>query len=689
MATMTVHGPPQPRLKPPVVMGSEDLMCPKAHGTHPWPVQEDLRWGCEPHVADEICNFNRRSAERKGYFLSTSLAKAAASAKVLCFYDSNSGKKLFQLPRTSRSIEAFLKESTHHGWPSFRDYEVNWKEVRLLPDGEVVSKAGTHLGHNIPDYTGNRYCINLVSISGRPVEEPSAASCIPFMKQRAPTRPIPPAPIEGNHFVLKHSRLKPPFPQGLSTIYFGTGCYWGAEKAFWRLPGVYSTAVGFCGGHEEAVNPSYVYVCTGESGHAEVVQVVWDPRLISLGDLLCQFWSCHDPTQGDAQGADKGSQYRSGVFCTTPEQGIAVRASLRAFDRVLQAGGYSPITTEVRDEPCPFYYAEDNHQQWLAKRAPYRQHCSAEPTGLAVPPFQDWDWAGEEAAGHSVMSAREKFKALLPQAFWSSFDWSVHAPDAQATLEASVLADSEAELALRRREQAALVVKVEADKKYVAVVRFCGRCGGYKRRAVELVGFLQRAVPVKVGMVEDPEITGNFDVKVRQTVSNPGQEEGTDSLDMVHSKRRGEGFVDSVEKVLKILHAIVSVHELARNTASSTGDLNDNLAAAAENFPGLKVRTAAATALLAAEAAKKDPPKPKTPPKPKKAAKKKSVSFDPGAKAMSVCDATPVEPTEFEDKALGNAACQPCHSNCTSWNFWCRGSDSTSVAIVEQKPGRL
>ena len=150
------------------IMGSETLMSPKQHGTSHAPVQENLRYGCDWKVADQICNFNRHYAESSGYFLQTNwLQEVQKEDNAVTYYDSNSGNPLFMAPQ-NRSFEAFLQESKNHGWPSFRDDEVNWQYVRVLADGECVSVDGTHLGHNIPDQKGNRYCINLVSIAGHP-----------------------------------------------------------------------------------------------------------------------------------------------------------------------------------------------------------------------------------------------------------------------------------------------------------------------------------------------------------------------------------------------------------------------------------------------------------------------------------------------------------------------------------------
>jgi peptide-methionine (S)-S-oxide reductase len=165
------------------------------------------------------------------------------------------------------------------------------------------------------------------------------------------------------HFVNGH-RIQPPFPAGLERALFALGCFWGAEKTFWELPGVYSTAVGYAGGHEP--NPSYQQVCTGRTGHAETVLVVFDPKLIDYEDLLKVFWESHDPTQGMRQGNDVGTQYRSAIFTLNDEQRRSAEESKRTFQRALSSAHRGTITTEIRDAP-PFYYAEDYHQQYLGK----------------------------------------------------------------------------------------------------------------------------------------------------------------------------------------------------------------------------------------------------------------------------------------------------------------------------------
>lgn len=175
-----------------------------------------------------------------------------------------------------------------------------------------------------------------------------------------------PIPISASHFV-DGSSMTPPFPEGSETIYFGMGCFWGAERIFWQLPGVITTAVGYQGGFTE--NPTYEEVCTGRTGHTEAVLVVYDPEQVSVDVLLKHFWEQHDPTTPNRQGNDVGTQYRSAVYWTTAEQRDAVLASRDAYGKGLADAGYGSITTEIRpaDEAGPFYYAEEYHQQYLAK----------------------------------------------------------------------------------------------------------------------------------------------------------------------------------------------------------------------------------------------------------------------------------------------------------------------------------
>jgi peptide-methionine (S)-S-oxide reductase len=169
--------------------------------------------------------------------------------------------------------------------------------------------------------------------------------------------------VPNRHEVLG-TPLKPPFPDHLETAIFGMGCFWGAERIFWQIPGVYSTAAGYAGGYTP--NPTYEEVCSTRTGHAEVVLVVFDPVKVSYEDLLKAFWEAHDSTQGMRQGNDVGTQYRSAIYTTTDDQARLAEASKEAFEPALRAAGYGPITTEIAPAG-PFYYAEDYHQQYLHK----------------------------------------------------------------------------------------------------------------------------------------------------------------------------------------------------------------------------------------------------------------------------------------------------------------------------------
>lgn len=185
---------------------------------------------------------------------------------------------------------------------------------------------------------------------------------IPTPEEALPGR-AEPIPVPDRHFV-NGNPLKPPFPQGMELALFGMGCFWGAERKFWQMDGVYSTAVGYAAG--ATPNPTYREVCSGLTGHNEVVRVVYDPRKVSYEDLLKAFWESHDPTQGMRQGNDVGTQYRSGIYVYNEEQRKLAEASKTAYQNALKSGGYSSITTEILDAP-EFYYAEDYHQQYLAK----------------------------------------------------------------------------------------------------------------------------------------------------------------------------------------------------------------------------------------------------------------------------------------------------------------------------------
>ena len=189
-------------------------------------------------------------------------------------------------------------------------------------------------------------------------------------------------PVPDKHFVNGNT-LVAPFPAGLETAMFGLGCFWGAERLFWKIPGVYSTQVGYAGGLTP--NPTYKEVCTGGTGHNEVVQVVFDPKTVSFESLLKTFWEAHDPTQGMRQGGDVGTQYRSGIYVFSPAQRKAAEASKAAYDAALRAKGFSAITTEILDVPT-FYYAEDYHQQYLAKNP--AGYCGIGGTKVTCPAFE-------------------------------------------------------------------------------------------------------------------------------------------------------------------------------------------------------------------------------------------------------------------------------------------------------------
>jgi peptide-methionine (S)-S-oxide reductase len=210
-----------------------------------------------------------------------------------------------------------------------------------------------------------------MSLFRRKTEMISAADALPG--RATPLR------VPDRHFV-NGAPLQPPFPDGLADAYFALGCFWGAERLFWKLPGVYSTSVGYAGGYTP--NPTYEEVCTGRTGHTEVVRVLFDPAKVRYEDLLKTFWESHDPTQGMRQGNDVGTQYRSALDVTTPAQRTAAEASKRAYQAGLTAAGFGSITTEILEAP-PYYYAEDYHQQYLAKNP--NGYCGIGGTGVHCP----------------------------------------------------------------------------------------------------------------------------------------------------------------------------------------------------------------------------------------------------------------------------------------------------------------
>jgi peptide-methionine (S)-S-oxide reductase len=200
---------------------------------------------------------------------------------------------------------------------------------------------------------------------------PNSAEALPGRVERMP---VPPA-----HFV-NGNPLAGPFPAGLEQAVFALGCFWGAERKFWQLPGVYTTAVGYAGGYTP--NPIYKEVCSGMTGHTEVVLVVYDPKVLSYETLLKTFWEAHDPTQGMRQGNDVGTQYRSAIYTYSAEQLRAALASRDRFAAALAPAGFGPITTEIREAP-EFFYAEDYHQQYLAKNP--NGYCGLGGTGVSCP----------------------------------------------------------------------------------------------------------------------------------------------------------------------------------------------------------------------------------------------------------------------------------------------------------------
>lgn len=203
------------------------------------------------------------------------------------------------------------------------------------------------------------------------LEMPSKQDALPGRDQ--------PLPTPDTHYV-SGARIKPPFPEGMQTIVFGLGCFWGAERVFWNTPGVYATAVGYAAGHTP--NPTYEEVCSGRTGHNEVVLVVYDPAKVDTAEILKTFWEAHDPTQGMRQGNDVGTQYRSGIYVYTEEQRLLAEASKSDYEAALGKHRMGEITTEILDAP-PFYYAEDYHQQYLAKNP--NGYCGLGGTGISCP----------------------------------------------------------------------------------------------------------------------------------------------------------------------------------------------------------------------------------------------------------------------------------------------------------------
>ena len=203
-------------------------------------------------------------------------------------------------------------------------------------------------------------------------------SRMPTSEEALPGRNEP-MPVSGRHLVLG-TPIQPPFPDGMETAIFGLGCFWGAERKFWTAPGVYTTAVGYAGGFTP--NPTYEEVCSGRTGHTEAVLVVFDPAVTSYDALLRIFWESHDPTQGMRQGNDVGTQYRSAIYAASPAQLAAAEASKQMYQQMLDKAGFGEITTEVA-ERNDFFYAEDYHQQYLARNP--NGYCGLGGTGVSCP----------------------------------------------------------------------------------------------------------------------------------------------------------------------------------------------------------------------------------------------------------------------------------------------------------------
>jgi peptide-methionine (S)-S-oxide reductase len=205
----------------------------------------------------------------------------------------------------------------------------------------------------------------------KPAEMPTRESALPGRAQ--------PIHTAERHFVSGRP-LKGPYPEGMAMAQFAMGCFWGVERMFWQIPGVWVTAAGYVGGLTP--NPTYEEVCSGRTGHTEAVLVVYDPKVVSYEDLLKVFWEGHDPTQGMRQGNDVGTQYRSGIYAYNAEQRAAAEASQKTYEQALAKEGYGPVTTEIGDAG-PFYFAEDYHQQYLAKNP--GGYCGVGGTGVSCP----------------------------------------------------------------------------------------------------------------------------------------------------------------------------------------------------------------------------------------------------------------------------------------------------------------
>jgi len=299
----------------------------------------------------------------------------------------------------------------------------------------------------------------------------------------------------------------------------------GNRKGVLEASGVLVTATGYAGG--KCCDPRYEQVRTGKTGHAECTLVVWDPAVIGFGDLLGQFWRCHDPTQGNRQGNDKGSQYRSAVYCSTETQLQTATKSRDQFNRTLGKHNYSSITTEIKGEESgiKFWYAEPKHQQYLSKPGS-RPYCSAEPTGIPVPNIEG---------------------SKLPKTFWKVYDCSVGSSNEQVSWRSE--GNSNWKLEAQAKEQAlrAAALKNQAEALHSVTIQYCGGCG-FASRAMELADVVRQRVGVETALVRDAGVTGRFDVSVKQD----------GKFKVVHSKQDGDGFVDTETKAAAIIDAVIT-----------------------------------------------------------------------------------------------------------------------------------
>ena len=331
--------------------------------------------------------------------------------------------------------------------------------------------------------------------------------------------------LKGVHHEVLEMSLRSPFPENSEQAIFGAGCFWGTEKGFWKLPGVLVTAAGYAGG--KCCDPRYEQVRTGKTGHTECTLVVWDPLLIGFGDLLRQFWRCHDPTQGNRQGNDKGSQYRSAIYCSSETQLQQATKSRDQFNRTLGKHNYSSITTEIKGEESgiKFWYAEPKHQQYLSKPGS-RPYCSAEPTGIPVPNIEG---------------------SKLPKTFWKVYDCSVGSSNEQVSWRPEGNNNKKLEAQAKEQASRAAAAKSRAESLHNVTIQYCGGCG-FSSRAMELADVVRQRAGVEPALVRDTGVTGRFDVRVKQD----GQ------FKLVHSKQDGDGFVDTETKAAAIIDAVIA-----------------------------------------------------------------------------------------------------------------------------------